>query len=113
MQDLKLRTKKFALAVINLYVRLPKNSVTQVLGKQVLRSATSVGAQYYEGSRAKSKADLISKFEGVLQELEETKYWLELLEEAGVVKSEIIAPLHKEASELCAIFTTSVKNLKS
>ena len=81
-QDLRRRTKEFALRIIKLYVALPKSAEAQVLGKQVLRSGTSVGAHYHEACRAKSDADLISKVEGGLQELEETIYWLELLSEA-------------------------------
>ncbi len=76
--DLMLRTKEFALRIIRLYSKLPKSTVAQILGKQVLRSATSAGAQYREANRAKSHADFISKIEGCLQELDETKYWLEL-----------------------------------
>ena len=77
-RDLKRRTKTYALNIIKMYVDLPKTTEAQILGKQVLRSGTSVGAQYREGQRAKSNADLISKLEGALQELEETGYWLEL-----------------------------------
>jgi four helix bundle protein len=80
--DLKLRTKDFALRIIRLYTSLPKTTEAQILGKQVLRSGTSVGAHYREGSRAKSDADIINKFEGALQELDETAYcssfWLNL-----------------------------------
>ena len=71
-QGLKIRTKTFALRVIRLYVALPKTTEAQVLGKQVLRSGTSVGAHYHEAQRAKSNTDFISKVEGALQELEET-----------------------------------------
>jgi four helix bundle protein len=71
------------LAVIRLFAALPKRTETQILGRQLLRSGTSVGAQYREATRAKSNADFISKIEGSLQELEETEYWLELLAEAG------------------------------
>ena len=79
MENLKQRTKKFALRIIKLYCALPRKTEAQVIGKQVLCSGTSVGAQFLEGLRSKSKADLISKLEGCLQELEETQYWLELL----------------------------------
>lgn len=77
--DLRQRTKDFALRIIKLYVALPKTTEAQVLGKQILRSGTSVGAQYREGCRAKSNPDFISKIEGALQELDETCYWLELI----------------------------------
>ena len=80
--DLKVRTKQFALRIIRLYTSLPKTTEAQVIGKQVLRSGTSVGAQYREAQRAKSDADFINKVEGSLQELDETGYWLELLQTA-------------------------------
>ncbi len=73
-QDLKLRTTDFALRIIGLYAKLPKTTEAQILGRQVLRSGTSVGAHYREGHRAKSDADVIGKFEGALQELDETDY---------------------------------------
>jgi len=112
-QDLRIRTKKFALAIIGLYGTLPNTTVAQVLGKQVLRSGTSVGSHYREAKRAKSDADFISKMEGALQELDETEYWLELLLESMTVSQSMIQPLVKETNELIAIFVTIVKNLKT
>jgi len=111
--DLKERTKRFALQVIRLYEKLPKTTVAQTIGRQVLRSAMSVGAHYREAQRAKSDADFINKMEGGLQELDETAYWLELLGEAGIVKQEILAPLCKETDELIAIFVTIVTKVKA
>ena len=73
-QDLRMRTSDFALRIIKLYSSLPKTTEAQVLGKQVLRSGTSVGANYREGHRAKSDPDIVNKFESVLQELDETDY---------------------------------------
>src|SRR3990172_1891967 len=99
-QDLRTRTSDFALRIIKLYVSLPKTTEAQVLGKQVLRSGTSVGAQYREGHRAKSDADVINKFEGALQELEETDYWLDLLVKAGIVPAKKLESLIKETNEL-------------
>ena len=87
-QDLRNRTKAFALRVIKLYTTLPKSPEAQVLGKQILRSGTSVGAHYHEACRAKSNADFVSKIEGGLQELEETVYWLELINEASIFPKE-------------------------
>ena len=113
LQDMRARTKAFALRVIKLYVALPKNQEAQVLGKQVLRSGTSVGAHYREACRAKSDADFISKIEGGLQELEETVYWLELICEAGIFTEERVKPLHDEAEELTAMFVVMVKNVKA
>jgi four helix bundle protein len=112
-QDLKERTKAFALRIIRLYAALPKTTEAQVLGKQVLRSGTSVGAHYREAQRAKSNADFISKIEGGLQELEETAYWLELLCDSSIVAQERLKPLQDEAEELTAIFVTMVKKVKS
>lgn len=112
-QDLKVRTKQFALQMIRPYTSLPKTTEAQVMGKQVLRSGTSVGAQYREAQRAKSDADFINKVEGSLQELDETAYWLELLRDAGIVVTEKINPLLKETDELTAIFVTIVKTVKN
>ncbi len=80
------RTKAFALRIVRLYAALPKTTEAQVIGKQVLRSGTSVGAHVREGKRSRADAEMISKTEGALQELEETGYWLELLADSGIVK---------------------------
>ncbi len=112
-QDLRERTKQFALRTLRLYAALPKTVEAQVIGKQLLRSGTSVGAHYREAQRAKSNADFISKIEGGLQELDETTYWLELLEESGIVTPKRLKPLHVETNELIAIFVTIVKNVKN
>jgi four helix bundle protein len=111
-EDLKARTKKFALRIIRLYSALPKETVAQVLGKQVLRSGTSVGAHYREAFRAKSRADFISKMEGALQELDETQYWLELLSDSGAMSVKRLQPLLQETNELISIFVTIVKRSK-
>jgi four helix bundle protein len=110
--DLKVRTKEFALRIIKLYAALPKSTEAQVIGKQILRSGTSVGAQYHEGHRAKSDADFINKLEGALQELDETGYWLELLAEANILPIDRLKPLSQETDELTAIFVTMVKKVK-
>ena len=111
-EDLARRTKRFALAVVRLYVTLPKSTVTIVLGKQVLRSGTSVGAHYREARRAKSNADFVSKLEGALQELDESAYWLELLDEAGLSTNEDLRKLISESNELISIFVSVVKRVK-
>jgi four helix bundle protein len=112
-QDLKPRTKAFALRVIRMYSKLPKgDTVAQVLGKQVLRSGTSVGANYREASRGRSKAEFISKIGDCLKEIEETDYWLDLLVDSGCVPSENMADLLDETRQLIAIFTTIDKNSK-
>lgn len=112
LEELKQRTKQFALRIIKLYCALPKRTEAQIIGKQVLRCGTSVGAQFREGIRAKSKADLISKLEGCLQELEETQYWLELLIESGIVESKKLESLYNESDHLTAILVTIVKTVK-
>ena len=111
--DLKKRTKNFALAILKLYSLLPKTTEFQVIGKQFMRSGTSVGAQYREGCRAKSSADMTSKFEGALHELEETQYWLELLFELQVSYKPHSIPLINESNELIAILTASVRTIKT
>ena len=110
--DLKVRTKAFAIRIIRLYSALPKTTVAQVIGKQILRSGTSVGAHYREGIRARSDAEFISKLEGALQELEETVYWMELIVASEIVGPHRMAEMMKEADELAAILTTCVKKVK-
>lgn len=112
-RDLKVRTRKFASRIIKLFTALPKTTEAQIIGKQVLRSATSVGAQYREACRARSDAEFISKIESSLQELDETTYWLELLVEGEIVKAAKLKDLHNEAGELTAILVSSVKTVKS
>jgi four helix bundle protein len=110
--DLRTRTSDFALQIVKLYSSLPKSTEAQVLGKQILRSGTSVGANYREGSRAKSDADIINKFETVLQELDETDYWLDLLVKSNILPVQKAEALIKETNELLAIFTTIVTKIK-
>ncbi len=112
MQDLKQRTKGFALRIIRVYSSLPKTTEAQVIGKQLLRSGTSVGAHYREGTRARSTAEFVSKIGGGHQELEESMYWMELLTESELIKPEKLDNLIREADELSAIFTTCIKNAK-
>lgn len=110
--DLRIRTSDFALRIVKLYCSLPKTTEAQVLGKQVLRSGTSVGANYREGHRAKSDADVVNKFGTVLQELDETDYWLDLLVRSGILPLKKAEALIKETNELIAIFTAIVTKLK-
>jgi four helix bundle protein len=112
IQDLRTRTKSFALRIIRLFSALPKSAEAQTLGRQLLRSGTSVGAQYREACRARSTAEFISKVEGGLQELEETAYWLELLEEGGIVPSKRLSELKAETNELTAVLVACVRNAK-
>ena len=112
-QDLKLRTKSFSLRIIRMYATLPKSdTVAQVLGKQVFRSATSVGANYREACRGRSKAEFISKVGDSLKEIEETEYWLDLLTESGSIKPAKMKDLLDETRQLIAIFTTIAKRAK-
>ena len=111
-EDLKARTKRFALRIVRVYCALPKTTAAQVMGKQMLRSGTSVGAHYREAIRSRSTAEFISKIEGALQEIEETAYWLELLVESGIMGEERLGGLLSEADELTAVLTVCVKNAK-
>jgi four helix bundle protein len=111
-QGLRVRTTRFALGIIKLCASLPAGMTGQVLGRQLLRSGTSVGAQYREATRAKSAADFVSKIEGALQELEETAYWLELLIGSGVVKRSQVDLLIAECGEITAMLVASAKTAK-
>ncbi len=110
--QLRQRTKVFALRVIRLFTALPDSAPAQVLGKQVLRSATSVGANYREASRARSDQEFVAKLGDCLKELDETFYWLELLCEADILPAAKISSLQTETNELLAIFTTISKGQK-
>src|SRR6185295_13239584 len=110
--DLETRTTDFALRIIKLFSALPKTTEAQVLGKQLLRSGTSAGAHYREAKRAKSILDFINKIEGALQELDETCYWLELIEKAGIMSSKRLAALQAEGLEIIKILVTVVKRTK-
>ncbi|MGH7962456.1 MAG: four helix bundle protein [Candidatus Binatia bacterium] len=112
IRDLRERTKAFALRVIRMFAALPKSTEAQVLGRQVLRSGTSVGANYREAWRARSKAEFIAKLGDCLKELDETAYWLELLTESHILPPEKLSGLRDECNQLIAIFTTSVKKSK-
>jgi four helix bundle protein len=111
--DLKLRTKQFALRTIKLVSALPKNYIADVLGKQLLRSGTSVGANYRAACRGKSKADFVNKLLICLEEVDESAYWLELLWESEIMEKVKLENLHKEAEELTAIFSSSITTSKS
>ena len=111
--DLRLRTRALALRIVRLYTSLPKTTEAQVLGKQVLRSGTSIGAHYHEATRSRSNAEFISKLEAGLQEIEETVYWLNLLIDSEIVREEKLSELCREADELAAIFVSSVKTVKN
>ncbi len=111
-RDLKVRTKHFALRVIRLVNSLPKNLVAQTIAKQLLRSATSVGANYRSAARGRSKPEFRSKLGIVLEECDETSFWLELLEESKIVPAPKIELLRREAHELTAIMVASLNTSK-
>jgi four helix bundle protein len=106
------RTKKFALRIIRLAVKLPKNDVARVIGRQLLRSGTSVGANYREAARSATKKHFTSILTISLREADETLYRLELLAEAEVVKPELLADLVDECRQLVAILSASVRTAR-
>jgi four helix bundle protein len=110
--EMKRRTKQFALRVIRLVESLPKGRTAEVIGRQLLRAGTSVGANYRAACRAKSTADFISKMGTVEEEADESLYWMELLVEAGIVQSDKLDALMKEADELVAITVASINTAK-
>jgi four helix bundle protein len=107
IEQLKQRTKKFALRIIRLYEALPHNGVAYVLGKQLLRSGTSVGANYRAVCRSRSDAEFVAKMGVVVEEADESLYWLELLGEAGILPPRRLSSLLREAGELVRIFATA------
>ena len=111
-EEMKRRTKQFALRVIRLTEALPKGRASEVIGRQLLRSGTLVGANYRAACRAKSTADFISKMGTVEEEADESLFWIELLIEAGIVESERLDSLMKEADELLAITIASINTAK-
>ena len=111
--DLRVRTKEFALRIVRMFVALPKTEVARVLGKQVLRSGTSIGANFREAHRARSKAEFVAKVGDCLKELDETSYWLELLLESKIVPAAKLSALQDECQQLLAILTTISKKSKA
>jgi four helix bundle protein len=111
-EDLKLRTKKFSLDIIYLYKSLPKTAEFQTIGRQLLKSGTSVGANTRSAYRGRSKKEFIAKLGVVIEEADESGFWLELLEELSINNKETLLKLRNEANELTAIFTSIVKNNK-
>ena len=112
-EELKARTKSFALRVIRLVDATPRSLAGQVAARQLLRSATSVGANYRAACRAQSRAEFAAKLSIVVEEADETLYWLELLGESGLIKQERLAELLQEANELLAIVVASRKTAKA
>jgi four helix bundle protein len=110
--ELRARTRAFSLRVVKLVQTLPKNMTADVMGKQVLRSATSVGANYRAACRAQSGAMFIAKLSIVVEEADETVYWLELIRDAGLVKPELLVELIDEAEQILKIMASSRKTAK-
>ena len=111
-QEMKDRTKAFALRVTRLVQSLPRTREAEILGRQLFRSATSVGANYRAVCRAKSRADFISKLGTVEEEADESAYWLELLGDAGIVKRSLLSSLSKECDEVTAIIVATIRSAK-
>lgn len=111
--DLKKRTKQFGLRVIRLVESLPSTQTARTIGNQLLRSGMSVGANYRAACRGRSKADFVAKAGISLEEADECLYWMEMLQEAGIVPADKLKDLMKEADELVAIFTASIKTARA
>lgn len=112
-QEMKARTKKFAVRVIKMTETLPEKRAANIIANQLIRSASSVGANYRAALRARSQADFISKIGITTEETDESEYWMELLVDCEIVKPERMADLLQEANELVAIFTATSKTTKS
>ena len=110
--ELKSRTKQFALRIVRLSSALPKNREGEVLGRQVLKSGTSIGANYREAIRASSRKQFISTLEISIREAEETIYWLELLGESEIIHPDRLQGLMEECNQLLAILTSTVRTAK-
>ena len=110
--ELEQRTKEFSLNLIRFLQSLPKNYLGEAMGRQLLKSGTSIGANYREANRAESKADFIHKLAIVEKETSETVYWLELMTEAGIGDRKGVAKLLQEAREILAIFTAAGRTSK-
>ncbi|MGA9355536.1 MAG: four helix bundle protein [Terriglobales bacterium] len=106
------RTKRFALRIIALYRALPRSEEARILGKQLLRSGTSIGANYRAACRARSRAEFVAKLGVVLEEADESAFWLDLMQEAQVFQPEKPQDIIQEAQELVSIFVASVRTAK-
>lgn len=109
----KLRTKNLAVAIIKEVAKLPASPAADVIGRQLIRSSTSIGANYRAACRAKSPADMINKLKIVEEESDETEYWLEILVELGLVSENHIASIYKETDEILAMTVASLKTLRA
>jgi four helix bundle protein len=112
-ERLRQGTRDFAVRIIKLSRALPNKSPIRSIAEQLLRAGTSVGAHYAESCRSKSKADFINKICGAMQELEETIFWIHIVENTNLVEAKRLAPLKNEMTELMSIFVTMVKNSRA
>lgn len=110
--ELKARPKRFALTVISAYRSLPKTEDARIIGRQLLRAGTSVAANYRAACRARSRAEFVAKIGIVVEEADETVFWIELLTEGKIADASQVSPLFKEANELLAIFAASQRTAK-
>lgn len=111
--ELKERTKRFALRIIKLVRSLPKTHDGYAIGNQLVRSGTSVGSNYRASCRARSKAEFIAKLGIVEEEADESVFWLEIIIESGLIDKELVEPLLKEANEIVAIIVVTIKTSKN
>ncbi|MBS1797946.1 MAG: four helix bundle protein [Acidobacteria bacterium] len=111
-EEMKARTKQFALRIIRLAQSLPSNQAAQIIGRQLLRSGTSVGANYRAARRARSNADFLNKLAIVEEEADESIYWMELLIEANLIKENLLKDLMDEGNQILSIVIASIKTIK-
>jgi four helix bundle protein len=112
LKDLPVRTKRFALRILKLFRSLPKTEEARIFGRQLLRSGTSIGANYRAACRARSRAEFIAKLGIVLEEADETVFWLELMRDGEIFPQQKLNDLVTEANELVSIFVTSIRTAK-
>ncbi len=112
-KQLQDRTKKFAVRIVKAFARLPKDEAARILGRQFLRSGTSVAANYRASCRARSGADFVSKISVVTEEADETLFWFEVLIESELINAKTVEPLMRECEELLKIFSASLATAKS
>ena len=112
-QELKARTRKFALRIIRLFRALPKTAEAQIIGKQLLRSGTAVAANYRATCRARSRAEFLARIGVVVEEADETVFWMEMLTDSGTVPPARMQEIIREAQELLAIFAASQRTVRA
>lgn len=112
-KDLKIRTKNFTIAILEIVDKLPSTTVNNVIANQLAKSGSSVGANYRASLRARSDNEFLSKMNIVLEEADETLFWLEIIDEKGIIENKEIQQLIREANELVAIFVTTIKNTRN